>query len=58
MSRRRSPTLSYVVRWRCPITGQRLRVWGGFAAVEVVCNRLKRRGVEHRWGTVRPTNVR
>lgn len=33
--------------------GQRQTVVGEFMAIERICDRLKRRGAEHRWGVVR-----
>jgi hypothetical protein len=55
MSRRRAEA-AYFVTWKCPgVRGQRHRVAGAFGLVETVCRRLKRHGVEHRWGVISAT---
>jgi hypothetical protein len=48
----RRPGTQFLVRWRCPITGQKQRILGDFNRVETICRRLKRHDVAHRWGVV------
>jgi hypothetical protein len=52
MSRRRGAQTFYTT-WLCPITSQRQRVSGSFAAVERICSRLRRASIDHRWGVGR-----